>query len=208
MGRYTGPVCRLCRQAGEKLYLKGDRCYTPKCAIEKRRRGPGSQRPSRRRPSEYSVRLREKQKVRNGYGLREGQFLRYIKQAQKQPGITGQYLLQVLERRLDNVVYRLNFSDSRQQGRQFVTHGHITVNGRKVDIPSFVVRAGDEVGWKPTSQERDFVLAFKEAGARRAVPRWLSLDAAALKGKILSVPAPEDIGATVDTRLIVEFYSR
>jgi small subunit ribosomal protein S4 len=208
MGRYTGPVCRLCRQAGEKLYLKGERCYTPKCAVEKRRRAPGSQRPSRRRPSDYSVRLREKQKVRHAYGLREGQFVRYVTQAQKQPGITGQFLMQLLERRLDNVVYRLNFSDSRRQGRQLVTHGHVTINGKKVDIPSFIVRAGDEVGWRPSSEEREFVKVLKEAGPKRTVPRWLDLDSATLKGRVLSVPAHGDIDASVDTRLIVEFYSR
>ena len=208
MGRHIGPVCRLCRQSGDKLYIKGERCYTPKCAVEKRRRPPGSQRPSRRRPSDYAVRLREKQKVRHGYGLREGQFLRYITKAQKQPGVTGQYLLQLLERRLDNVMYRLNFSDSRPQGRQLVTHGHVTINGKKVDIPSFIVRAGDEVAWKPSSEEREFVQVLKQAGPKRAVPRWLDLDSTNLKGRVLNVPDPDDLDTSVDTRLIVEFYSR
>ena len=208
MGRYTGPVCRQCRQVGEKLFLKGDRCFTPKCAIDKHRAAPGSQRQSRRRPSDYAVRLHEKQKVRYAYGLREHQFLRNVKQAQKQPGITGQYLMQLLERRLDNVFYRLNFSDSRAQARQMVTHGHCTVNGRKVDIPSFVVKAGDEVGWKASSMEKDFVKEIKETIPKRAVPRWLELDAANLTGKVSNLPEEQDIGATVDTRLIVEFYSR
>jgi small subunit ribosomal protein S4 len=131
-----------------------------------------------------------------------------VKQAQKQPGITGQYLMQLLERRLDNVVYRLNFSDSRAQARQMVMHGHCTVNGRKVDIPSFVVKAGDEVGWKASSMEKDFVKEIKETIPKRAVPRWLELDAANLTGKVSNLPEEQDIGATVDTRLIVEFYSR
>lgn len=209
MGRYTGPVCRLCRQVEDKLFLKGERCYTPKCGMERRRRGPGAGRGGRRRrPSDYAVRLKEKQKVRYGYGLREGQFLRYVKQAQKQPGVTGQYLLQLMERRLDNVIYRLNFSDSRKQGRQLVLHGHITVNGRKVDIPSFIVKAGDEIAWKPASEQREFAQVTKEAGPKRAVPRWLEMDPAAFKARIVHVPEPEDIDVQVDTRLIVEFYSR
>jgi small subunit ribosomal protein S4 len=208
MGRYTGPVCRQCRQVGEKLFLKGERCFTPKCAIDKHRAAPGSQRPARRRPSDYAIRLHEKQKVRYAYGLREYQFLRNVKQAQKQPGITGQYLMQLLERRLDNVVYRLNFSDSRAQARQMVMHGHCTVNGRKVDIPSFVVKAGDEISWKESSMAKDFVKEIKESIPKRAIPRWLVLDAEALKGKVAALPEEQDIGATVDTRLIVEFYSR
>ncbi|MBH51709.1 MAG: 30S ribosomal protein S4 [Chloroflexi bacterium] len=208
MGRYTGPVCRLCRQVGDKLYLKGDRCYTPKCSVEKRRRPPGVQRPSRRRPSDYSVRLREKQKVRYTYGIREGQFLRNMNEAQRQPGITGQYLLQLLERRLDNVVYRSNFADSRNQSRQFVRHGHITVNGKKVDIPSFIVRAGDVIGWKPVSGQREFAQNVKASGIKRVVPRWLDVNHDQLTGRVVSLPETGDIDVTVDTRLIVEFYSR
>lgn len=208
MGRYTGPVCRQCRQVGEKLFLKGDRCYTPKCAIEKRRNPPGAQRPSRRRPSDYAVRLHEKQKLRYAYGLREHQFLRNVVKAQKQPGITGQYLLQLLERRLDNVVYRLNFSDSRAQARQMVLHGHCTVNGRKVDIPSFVVKAGDEIGWKESSMQKDFVKEIKDGIPKRTIPRWLELDKEALKGRVSALPEEQDIETTVDTRLVVEFYSR
>ena len=208
MGRYTGPVCRQCRQVGEKLYLKGERCYTPRCAIEKRRNTPGASRPSRRRPSDYAVRLKEKQKLRYTYGLREHQFLRNVEQAQKRPGITGQYLLQLLERRLDNVVYRLNFSDSRAQARQMVLHGHYTVNGRKVDIPSFIVKAGDEIGWKESSMQRDFAKAVKEGIPKRTVPRWLELDADAMTGRVANLPEEPDIDTAVDTRLIVEFYSR
>ena len=208
MGRYTGPVCRQCRQVGEKLFLKGERCYTPRCAIEKRRNTPGSQRPSRRRPSDYAVRLHEKQKLRYAYGLREHQFLRNVVQAQKRPGITGQYLLQLLERRLDNVVYRLNFSDSRAQARQMVLHGHCTVNGRKVDIPSFVVKPGDEISWKESSMQKDFVKEIKEGIPKRTIPRWLELDVDALKGRVASLPEEPDIDTKVDTRLIVEFYSR
>ena len=146
MGRYTGPVCRLCRQAGEKLFLKGDRCFTPRCAIERHRRPPGDKRQTRRRLSDYSTRLREKQKLRNSYGLLEHQFVMYVGKAQRQTGITGDYLIQIMERRLDNVAYRLNFGQSRNQARQLVTHGHITVNSKKVDIPSFIVKPGDVLG--------------------------------------------------------------
>jgi small subunit ribosomal protein S4 len=152
--------------------------------------------------------LKEKQKLRYTYGLREHQFLRNVEQAQKRPGITGQYLLQLLERRLDNVVYRLNFSDSRAQARQMVLHGHYTVNGRKVDIPSFVVKAGDEIGWKESSMQRDFAKAVKEGIPKRTIPRWLELDADAMTGRVANLPEEPDIDTAVDTRLIVEFYSR
>lgn len=209
MGRYTGPVCRLCRQAGEKLFLKGDRCFTPKCAIEKRRRPPGDKRrASRRRLSDYGVRLRERQKARYAYGLREGQFAGYVEDAQKKPGITGQYLLQLLERRLDNVAFRLSFADSRSQGRQLVRHGHITVNGRKVDIPSFIVKPGDVVGWRESSQKKEMFKLRTEGLPRHPVPGWLSLDTATVTGKVLSLPEPTDLDVKLDTRLIVEFYSR
>ena len=208
MGRYTGPVCRLCRQAGEKLFLKGERCFTPRCAIERHRRPPGDKRQTRRRLSDYSTRLREKQKLRNSYGLMEHQFARYVHRAQKQAGITGEYLIQIMERRLDNVTFRLNFGQSRNQARQLVRHGHITVNGRKVDIPSFIVRPGDVVGWKETSQARDFFKLITEGGPQSPVPNWLSLESDRMSGRVMSLPEPADMDVRVDTRLIVEFYSR
>jgi len=208
MGRYTGPSCRLCRQVGEKLFLKGDRCNTPKCAVEKRKKGPGSQKVSRRRPSDYAVRLHEKQKVRYAYGLREHQMLRNIRQAQKQSGATGDLLIQLLERRLDNVIFRLNFADSRKQGRQLVLHGHFTVNGRKVDVPSFVVRPGDEIAWKETSLAKDFIDVVRQGLSKRTIPDWLVQNSDGLTAKVSKLPDVASTGTSVDTRLIVEFYSR
>lgn len=208
MGRYIGPSCRLCRQVGEKLFLKGDRCYTPKCPIEQRKRPPGDRRQSRRRPSDYTLRLREKQKVRYTYGIQESQMARYMKQAQKQPGITGQYLLQLLERRLDNVAFRLNFGDSRKQARQLVTHGHVLVNGRRLDIPSVILRPGDEIAVRGISRENEYCKALAEGSAKRPVPQWLSLDWANLAGRVEMLPGVEDTDLKVDTRLIVEYYSK
>ena len=210
MGRYCGPVCRLCRQVGEKLFLKGDRCYTPKCPVEKRRSSPGqvTRGMGRRRLSDYAVRLREKQKLRYSYGLMEQQMRRYMEAAQKQPGITGQYLLQLLERRLDNVMYRLNFAASRKQGRQLVLHGHIAVNWHKVDIPSFIVKPDDVVTWTEGSKEDEFVQSLVADGAKRPLTSWLNLDSKNLTGHVLSMPQPEDLDTKLNTRLIVEFYSR
>ena len=208
MARYTDAVCRLCRRAGVKLFLKGERCYTPRCAIERHRRPPGDKHQTRRRLSDYSTRLREKQKLRNSYGLMEHQFARYMGRAQKQAGITGEYLIQIMERRLDNVAFRLNFGQSRNQARQLVRHGHITVNGRKVDIPSFIVRIGDVVGWKETSQARDFSKLISGGGPQSPVPGWLSMESGTMSGRVMSLPEPTDMAVRVDTRLIVEFYSR
>ena len=214
MGRYTGPVCRLCRQVGEKLFLKGARCYTPSCAFDKRRRAPGAQRqtgaqrPTRRRLSEYGVRQREKQKLRYTFGLLERQFARNVAEAQRQPGITGQYLVQLLERRLDNVVFRLGFAESRNHARQLVGHGHVTVSGRKMDIPSFILKVGDVIGWKPSSKEKDFIKAKMAEGSRQQVPVWLSVDPGAMEGKVLALPQAGDTDITMDLRLIVEYYSR
>ena len=208
MARYTGPACRLCRQAGEKLFLKGERCYTPKCSVERRHRPPGDHLPRRRRVSEWGTQLREKQKMRHTYGVMERQFQRYFKEAQRRSGVTGELLAQLLERRLDNVVYRLNFAQSRQQARQLVSHGHFTVNGRKMDIPSFIVKAGDVLGWKESSKERDFAKGLTEGIPVRPVPGWLTLDTDALTGRVASLPEMEHLEARVDTRLIVEYYSR
>ena len=208
MARYTGPVCRLCRQAGEKLFLKGERCYTPKCAVERRHSPPGNRPLRRRRVSESGTQLREKQKMRHIYGVLERQFLRYFKEAQRNPGVTGQLLAQLLERRLDNVVYRLNFAQSRQQARQLVTHGHFTINGRKIDIPSFIVKAGDVLAWRASSKQRDFSQALTDGIPIRPVPSWLSLDMDTITGRVDSLPEGEHLESQVDTRMIVEHYSR
>lgn len=208
MGRYTGPVCRLCRQVGEKLFLKGARCYTPSCAVEKRHRPPGATRQTRRRSSEYGVRQREKQKLRYSFGLLERQFQRYVERAQAMPGITGQYLVQLLERRLDNVVFRLGFAESRNHARQLVLHGHVSVNGRRLDIPSAILKVGDVVAWKESVKEKEFVKSRMAEGPRSAVPAWLSLDGGALEGKVLALPQAEDSDVKMDTRLVVEFYTR
>ena len=208
MARYTGPDCRLCRRAGEKLFLKGERCFTPKCAVERRRTPPGPPPQRRRRTSDWGVQLREKQKARVIYGVLERQFRAYYEKAQKDPQATGNALLQLLERRLDNVVYRLDFAESRDQARQMVRHGHITVGDRKVNIPSYIVKPGEVIGWKQSSQDRDFVKTLAEGIPRKSVPGWLILDNAKLTGQVLNLPASKDIESTVDLRLIVEFYSK
>jgi len=208
MGRYTGPSCRLCRRAGEKLFLKGDRCFTPRCAIERRHAPPGDQSNRRRRPSDYGVHLREKQKARQIFGVMEGQFRRYMAEAFENPGITGVHLLRTLERRLDNVVYLLGFADSRKQARQMVNHGHFLVNGHRTDIPSYLVRAGDAIAWREGVKGTDF---FKERTAgipKRPIPSWLSLNQDDMTGQVVTLPADENLQQSINSRLIVEFYSR
>ncbi len=208
MGRYTGPSCRLCRRAGEKLFLKGDRCFTPRCAVERRHSPPGNQNNRRRRPSDYGVHLREKQKARQIYGIMEGQFRRYMSEAFNAPGISGQNLLRTLERRLDNVVYLLGFADSRKQARQMVRHGHFTIRGVKTNIPSFLVKMGDTVAWKESSKNSDFFKERTEGIPKRPVPSWLALDVNEMVEEIVSLPADEDLSQSINSRLIVEFYSR
>lgn len=208
MARYTDAVCRLCRRAGVKLFLKGERCYTPRCAVEKRRKPPGSQPMRRRRTSDWGTQLREKQKARQIYGVLEKQFRKYFDEAQRRPGMTGQYLLQILEERLDNVAYRLNFADSRSQARQLVRHGHIMVNGRKVDIPSFRVKVDDVIVWKESSRETGIYLQMAEDIPRRPLPNWLNLDTEKMAGLVLSLPEPTEIDTGIDVRLVVEHYSR
>ena len=198
----------MCRRVGEKLFLKGERCFTPRCAIERRRTPPGNQSGRRRRVSDHGVQLREKQKARYIYGIMEGQFRRYMAQAFKRPGVTGQYLLELLERRLDNAVYRLGFAESRRQARQLVLHGHFTVNGRKTNIPSYMLRQGDVIAWKESHKQRDFFKALTEDIPKRPVPSWLDLDTNNMTGNVSSVPSEEDLESAIDTRLIVEFYSR
>ena len=208
MARYTDAVCRLCRRAGVKLFLKGERCYTPRCAVERRRKPPGSQPIRRRRTSDWGTQLREKQKARQIYGVLEKQFRKYFSEAQRRPGMTGQYLMQILEERLDNVAYRLNFADSRSQARQLVRHGHITVNGRKVDIPSFRVKVDDVVGWKESSKSTGIFAIMTGDIPRRPLPNWLGLDVDNMVGRVLTLPEPSEIDTGIDVRLVVEHYSR
>ena len=208
MARYTGSVCRLCRREGSKLFLKGDRCYSPKCSVGARPTQPGEHGQARaRKQSEYGMQLREKQKAKRAYGVLETQFHRYFQQAERTRGITGENLLILLERRLDNIVYRLGFGASRAQARQMVRHGHILVNGRKVNIPSYLVSANDEITVRAKSAESEHFKALRE-GAARALPKWLTLDAPNLKATIAALPQREDIDLTIQEHLIVELYSR
>ncbi|MBE9507975.1 MAG: 30S ribosomal protein S4 [Chloroflexi bacterium] len=213
MARYTGPVCKLCRREGEKLFLKGERCFSPKCPFERGRDYPPGEhgrlaRYRRRRPSDYSKQLREKQKVRRIYGVLERQFRGYFREADRRPGLTGANLLVLLESRLDNVIYRLGFADSRAQARQLVQHGHFVVNGRRTNIPSYIVRPQDMITVREGSRKRTY---FKERAERldeSAAPNWLSLDPKSMTARVLSVPAREDIATKVNERMIVEYYSR
>ena len=209
MARYTGPVCRLCRRAGEKLFLKGERCLTPKCAIEKRSNPPGQHGASRRRRvSEHGMQLKEKKRARSIYGVLERQFYSYYEEASRKSGVTGEHLLQFLERRLDNVVYRLGFAESRAQARQTIRHRHMTVNGRRVDIPSFRVKEGDVIGWTERARNTELYKIIVADLRRKPLPKWLSLDAEAVTGKVEALPEPSEMDVKVDDRMIVEFYAR
>lgn len=209
MARYTGPKCKLCRREGEKLFLKGDRCYTSKCAFERRRYPPGVHGPtSRRKLSIYGLQLREKQKVKRIYGVLEAQFKRYFELARKMPGNTGENLLTLLERRLDNVVYQLGFAESRAQARQFVRHGHVRVNDRKVDIPSYLVKEGDVISVKEKSRNIPAIVKSLEARDLQALPAWLSLDKEKFEGRVVRLPVRADITHPINERLIVELYSK
>jgi small subunit ribosomal protein S4 len=209
MARYIGPVCRLCRREGMKLFLKGERCYSDKCAIEKRNVPPGQHGRARRaKIVGYGIQLREKQKVKRTYGVLENQFRRYFEAADRQKGITGQLLLQMLERRLDNVVYRLGFATSRAQGRQLVRHGHFTVNGRKVDIPSYQIRQGEVVAVRASSVENVTIQHAVEEVKGRGIPEWLSMEATGLAGRVSQLPTREQINLPVEEQLIVELYSK
>jgi len=208
MARYTGPVCRLCRREGEKLYLKGDRCYSNKCAIDRRSYAPGQHGQTRRKQTEYGLHLREKQKVRRIYGVLERQFERYYEIASRRKGITGENLLQILETRLDNVVYRMGVGASRAQARQIVMHGHITVNGRKVDIPSYEVRVGDVIAVAESSRNLNIVKDNVEAARGRSLPEWLEVDLDKLSARVAAIPTREQIDIPVAEHLIVEYYSR
>ncbi|MBI3596118.1 MAG: 30S ribosomal protein S4 [Nitrospirae bacterium] len=208
MGRYIGSVCRLCRREGNKLFLKGSRCFTEKCAIERRSYAPGQHGQARPRISEYQVQLREKQKLKRIYGLLERQFSGYFKKAARKKGITGENLLQLLERRIDNVVYRMGFCSSRKEARQMVNHGHFRVNGRKVDVASFLVKDGDVVELKTTSRQLPQVQASLTAAEGRGTPQWLELDKANFKGRVKTMPTKEDLTVQVNEQLVVELYSR
>ena len=208
MARYTGAVCRLCRREGQKLFLKGDRCYTDKCAIERRAYAPGMHGNARNKKlSEYGVQLREKQKARRYYGVLESQFAEYFEMASKRKGMTGENLLAILESRLDNVVYRLGFAMSRAEARQLVRHGHFTVGGKKVNIPSYLVSVGETIELKDSSRSLDKFKGALEANASRVVPKWLEMDKNNV-AKVVAVPAREDIDLPIEEHLIVELYSK
>ena len=208
MARYTGAVCKLCRREGKKLYLKGERCYTGKCAIERRAYAPGQHGQSRKKATEYGLQLRAKQQAKRYYGIQEGQFYKYFLMAERKQGVTGENLLRICESRLDNVVYLLGWANSRAEARQLVTHGHYKVNGKKVNIPSYLIKAGDEVAIKDKSKESDKIKATVEANASRPVPAWLDLNAEALTGKVIALPTREQIMVPVEEHLIVELYSK
>jgi small subunit ribosomal protein S4 len=211
VARYTGPVCRLCRREGMKLFLKGDRCFTEKCAIEKRNYAPGQHGKGGRIKSKlqgYGLQLREKQKVKRLYRMQEGQFALTFDRAAQEKGVVGELLLSKLERRLDNVVYRLGFGSSRDQARQLVRHGHVRVNERRMNVPSFQVKEGDVIAVSPKAAKNVLVTASIEAVKGRGVPKWLELDAAGMKGKVLSMPARDDVNFPIQEQLIVELYSK
>ncbi len=211
MARYTGPVCRLCRREGMKLFLKGDRCFTEKCAIEKRNYAPGQHGKGGRIKSKlqgYGLQLREKQKVKRLYRMLEGQFGLTFDRATQEKGVSGELLLQKLERRLDNVIYRLGFGSSRDQARQLVRHGHVRVNDRKVNVPSYQVVVGNVISLSAGAAKNAQVAASVEGVKGRGVPKWLELDAAGMKGKVLSLPARDDVNFPIQEQLIVELYSK
>ncbi len=208
MARYTGPVCRLCRREGQKLFLKGERCYSKKCAVDRRTYAPGQHGQGRKKVSEYGKQLRTKQYARRYYGVLEGQFRHYFEMAEKMPGVTGENLLRLLESRLDNVIYRLGLASSRAEARQLVLHGHYTVNGRKVNIPSFLTKVGQVIAVKDGSRQKEKLKAIIEANSSRPIPKWLELNRETLEAKVVAVPNREDIDLPIEETLIVELYSK
>ena len=209
MARYRGSVCRICRRENMKLFLKGDRCYSDKCAFDRRGYAPGEQGQKRRgKPSDYGIQLREKQKVKRMYGLSEKQFKLFFQRADRQQGITGTNLLVLLERRLDNIVYRLGFANSRNQGRHFVLHKHFLVNGKSVNIPSYLVKVGDEIEVREKSKKVQSIVDALDAVVRRGVPQWLDLEKEQMKGVVKSFPVREDLTMPMQEQLIVELYSK
>lgn len=207
MARNVAAICRLCRRTGDKLTLKGTRCIT-KCTMDKRESPPGPQVSRRRRLSERGIQLREKQKARFLYGIMEGQFRRLFEKAERQPGITGDNLVVLLERRLDNVVYRLGFAESRAQARQLVSHGHILRNGRRTNIPSALVKEGDTISWRPESTKSEYYKTLVQTIESRSIVNWLSLDKQNMVGRVVSLPTPDDLDTKIDGKAIVEYYSR
>ncbi|MFU2209198.1 30S ribosomal protein S4 [Solidesulfovibrio sp. C21] len=208
MARYTEAKCRICRREGAKLFLKGDRCYTDKCAYERRPYAPGQHGRIRKKVSDYAVMLREKQKTRRMYGILEGQFRAYFQRADMKKGVTGENLLCFLERRMDNVIYRLGFATSRNQARQFVRHGIFTVNGRRVTIPSLQVKVGDVIEVRERNRQSPIILEAQQVIARRGCPAWLEVDGEKLKGKVNALPTREDVQFPINEQLIVELYSK
>ncbi|MBR5271967.1 MAG: 30S ribosomal protein S4 [Clostridia bacterium] len=208
MARYTGPVCKLCRREGKKLFLKGERCYTGKCSIDRRAYAPGQHGQSRKKASEYGIQLRAKQQARRYYGIPEGQFYKYFLMAESRQGVTGENLLRICESRLDNIVYQLGWANSRADARQLVVHGHFQVNGKKVDIPSYLTRVGEVVSIRDKSKDSAKIKEVLEANASRPVPAWLDKNADACEAKIVKMPEREEIAVPVEEHLIVEFYSK
>lgn len=207
MARYTGAVCKLCRREGKKLFLKGERCYTQKCAVERRSYAPGQHGQGRKKTSEYGLQLRAKQQARRYYGINESQFHKYFLMAERKQGMTGENLLRICESRLDNVVYLLGWASSRAEGRQLVTHNHYLVNGKKVNIPSILLKAGDVISVKEGSRDSEKIKAVLEANGSRPVPQWLD-KTSDFEAKIVALPDRDQIAAPVEEHLIVEFYSK
>ena len=208
MARYTGPVCRLCRREGQKLFLKGERCYSEKCSIGRRAYAPGQHGQGRKKTSEYGLQLRAKQRARRYYGVNESQFHHYFEIAERKTGVTGENLLRILESRLDNVVYRAGFASSRVEARQIVGHGHFEVNGKRVDIASYLLKAGDVITICEKSRASEKIKAVLEANAGRPVPQWLDANAESFSVKVVNLPERDAIDAPIEEQLIVEFYSR
>ena len=208
MARYTGPVCRLCRREGTKLFLKGDRCLTGKCALDRRSTAPGQHGAANKKMREYGLQMREKQKTRRYYGVLEKQFVNYFEEADRKEGMTGENLICVLERRLDNVVYRMGFAASHKEARQLVLHGHFTVNGKKVNSPSLLIKAGDVIAVKEASRDSVKFKALAESAATANAPKWLEVKADAMSATVLNLPAREDVDFDFNEQLIVELYSK
>ena len=208
MARYTGPVCRLCRREGTKLFLKGDRCTSGKCAIDRRNTAPGQHGAANKKMREYGLQLREKQKTRRYYGVLEKQFVNYFEEADRKEGMTGENLICLLERRLDNVVYRMGFGASHKEARQLVIHGHFTLNGKKVNIPSLIVKAGDVISVKESSRDSVKFKTLAEAAASQTAPKWLEVKADEMTAKVVTLPAREDVDFDFNEQQIVELYSK
>ncbi len=208
MARYTGPRCRLCRREGIKLYLKGERCYTEKCALSRKSFPPGQNMPSRRKVTEYGIQLREKQKVRRVYGVLENQFRNYFHKAERQSGVTGDNLFSILERRFDNVIYRIGLGSSRTEARQLIRHGHFAINGKKVDIPSYLLKAGDVIEVREKSKSKTRLKENIETAGERTVPEWLEYDAERAVGRVVSLPSRDHVDIPIEDALVIELYSR